>query len=166
MARRLYGQAGAARSECRAKPMNTVHDIAALIIAEQGELSAMKLQKLVYYSQAWSLAKLDRPLFDEDIEAWANGPVVPELFNGHRGRFMVSTWLEGDAALVPPASRKLIREVLGAYASLTARELSDRTHREGPWLSARGSIATGAWSNAVITQASLRSFYAGREMAQ
>lgn len=146
--------------------MTTVHDIAALILAEHGDLSAMKLQKLVYYSQAWALAKLNQPLFSEDIEAWANGPVVPELFNGHRGRFMVSAWEDGDASRVSAAKKEVIREVLRVYAPLTARELSDRTHREGPWLTARGSTATGAWSNAVISHASLRAFYVGREMAQ
>lgn len=146
--------------------MNSVHDIAAFIIAEQKELSAMKLQKLVYYSQAWALAKLNRALFDDEIQAWANGPVVPALFNRHRGRFMVSSWPDGNADHVPSDGKRLIREVLAAYAPLSARQLSDRTHREGPWRDARGNAGTGTWSNAVIQHDALRSFYAGRVMAE
>ena len=51
-----------------------VLDIAAYILCKQGAMTAMKLQKLVYYSQAWSLVWDDKPLFRERIEAWANGP--------------------------------------------------------------------------------------------
>src|ERR1700730_81854 len=68
----------------------TVHDVAAFIVNRQGEMSAMKLQKLVYYSQAWSLVWDDEPLFDDAIEAWANGPVVRALYARHRGQFKVS----------------------------------------------------------------------------
>ena len=49
----------------------------------------MKLQKLVYYCQAWSLAWDDKPLFDEDFEAWANHPVCPELFKHHKGKVYI-----------------------------------------------------------------------------
>jgi uncharacterized phage-associated protein len=43
----------------------------------------MKLQKLVYYAQAWALVWDDEPIFDEEIEAWANGPVVRGLYEAH-----------------------------------------------------------------------------------
>lgn len=43
-------------------------------------MTTMKLEKLTYYCQAWSLAWDDVPLFDEEFEAWANGPVCPQLF--------------------------------------------------------------------------------------
>ncbi len=55
-------------------------------------LSTVKLQKLVYYSQAWHLVWEDRPLFPERIEAWANGPVVPDLYREHRGDFELTSW--------------------------------------------------------------------------
>jgi uncharacterized phage-associated protein len=57
--------------------MVSVDDVAAYILEQRGPMSAMKLQKLVYYSQAWSLVWEDRPLFREEIQAWASGPVVP-----------------------------------------------------------------------------------------
>ncbi len=60
--------------------MVSVHDVAAIILQECGEMTAMKLQKLVYYSQAWSLVWDDAPSFPEEIQAWANGPVVPVLY--------------------------------------------------------------------------------------
>jgi uncharacterized phage-associated protein len=59
--------------------MASAHDVAAYILSRQGRMTAMKLQKLVYYSQAWSVVWDERPLFPEKIEAWANGPVVRDL---------------------------------------------------------------------------------------
>ncbi|MHA1540324.1 MAG: Panacea domain-containing protein [Alphaproteobacteria bacterium] len=44
----------------------------------------MKLQKLCYYSQALSLSKNSKKLFNENFEAWSNGPVCRELFNLHK----------------------------------------------------------------------------------
>ena len=72
--------------------MITVHDVAAYILNKTGEITAMKLQKLVYYSQVWSLVWDEQPLFEARIEAWANGPVIPELYNEHRGQFLVNSW--------------------------------------------------------------------------
>ena len=75
--------------------MVSAHDVAAYILKERGPLSAMKLQKLVYYSQAWSLVWDDRQLFGEAVEAWANGPVVRELYEHHRGQFELHEWRWG-----------------------------------------------------------------------
>ena len=90
----------------------SVHDVAAFILKKQGEMSAMKLQKLVYYSQAWSLVWDEKPLFRAQIEAWANGPVVPPLYQKHRGQFVVKTWPSGDAAKVSGEAKKTIDAVL------------------------------------------------------
>src|SRR5260221_11586367 len=62
----------------------SVFDVAAYIIKKMGPVSAMKLHKLIYYCQAWSLVWDERPLFQEKIEAWANGPVIRDLFVFHR----------------------------------------------------------------------------------
>src|SRR5215475_1582255 len=75
----------------RETAMASVRDVAAYILEKQGEMTAWKLQKLVYYSQVWSLVWDQRPLFAERIEAWANGPVCPDLYQAHRGQFIVKT---------------------------------------------------------------------------
>ena len=69
--------------------MATALDVAAYILGKQGPLAAMKLQKLVYYCQAWSLVWDEKPLFQNKIEAWANGPVIRDLYEAHRGQFEV-----------------------------------------------------------------------------
>ena len=62
-------------------------------------MTALKLQKLVYYAQAWSLVWDEEPLFPDPIEAWANGPVVYELYKRHRGIFKVTQWKVDPSAL-------------------------------------------------------------------
>jgi uncharacterized phage-associated protein len=53
-----------------------------LVDDEAGDsLSNLKLQKLVYYAQGFHLALTEKPLFDEAIEAWEHGPVVPGLYH-------------------------------------------------------------------------------------
>ena len=64
-----------ATGERRLNGMATVFDAAKFILERKGQMSTMKLQKLCYYAQVWSLVWDDYPLFDEDFEAWANGPV-------------------------------------------------------------------------------------------
>ncbi|MBR6451156.1 MAG: DUF4065 domain-containing protein, partial [Lachnospiraceae bacterium] len=80
--------------------MANVFDTAKYILDKSGSMSAMKLQKLCYYSQAWSLVWDDSPLFEEDFEAWANGPVCRALFYKTKGKYTVNssdeTGGEGD----------------------------------------------------------------------
>lgn len=58
-------------------------------------MSAMKLHRLLYYSQAWHLAWEGKPLFDDEIQAWANGPVVASIYELHRGEFIVEPGFTG-----------------------------------------------------------------------
>jgi len=67
--------------------MAQVHDAAAYILHARGPMSAMKLQKLCYYAYGYHLAWETRQLFPERFEAWANGPVCPDLYARHRGQF-------------------------------------------------------------------------------
>jgi len=97
----------------------SVFDVAAYILERCGEMSTMKLQKLVYYSQAWSLVWDDEPLFEENIEAWANGPVVPSLYNRHRGYFKVTnSIINGNPDLLNEDQKETVRVVCEAYGNL------------------------------------------------
>lgn len=141
--------------------MANVHDVAAYILQKQRHMSAMKLQKLVYYAQAWHLVWEDRPLFSARIEAWANGPVCPDLYAEHRGRFAIQ---DGDLGPLPAGALDrteitTIDSVLGFYGPQSAMYLSDLTHREAPWAEARGGLAPGRRSSAEITPAAMAEYY-------
>lgn len=141
--------------------MATVFDVAKYIIEKQGEMSAMKLQKLVYYSQAWSLVWDDEKLFDEKIEAWANGPVVRDLYEAHKGQFKVccSTLIDGDSGILSPDQRETIDSVIHAYGDKSAQWLSDQTHAELPWKQARKGLSDGDRGHAEIALDSMAEYY-------
>jgi len=68
----------------------SVYDVAKYILDKLGMITTMKLQKLVYYSQAWSLVWDEAPLYEEEIQAWSNGPVIPKLYYYHRGNYYIT----------------------------------------------------------------------------
>lgn len=115
----------------------SVLDVAAYILESMGAMSTMKLQKLVYYCQAWSLVWEEAPLFSEPIEAWANGPVVRRLFDHHRGQYRISKILTGNPRLLSEQQKETVDVVLAHYGSLSAQELIEQSHSEKPWIEAR-----------------------------
>ncbi len=141
--------------------MANVFDVAHYILQRAGDMSAMKLQKLVYYSQAWSLVWDEDRLFDEKIEAWANGPVVRELYDVHRGQYVVcANDLKRLAkGQLTTDQRETIDAVLKAYGRQTAQWLSDQTHSEQPWKDARQGLSAKARGNRAIPHRSMREFY-------
>jgi uncharacterized phage-associated protein len=142
------------------KTMAHVCDVAAFILEERGTMTAMKLQKLVYYSQAWSLVWDEEPLFEETIQAWANGPVAPALYAHHRGKFSVSPGeIGGSPDKLSSDQRDTVAAVLRYYGDLTAQQLSDLTHAEAPWNKARGDLGPGAASSAEITLDMMAEYY-------
>lgn len=141
--------------------MATVFDVARYILEKCGPMTAMKLEKLVYYSQAWSLVWDDRPLFNERIEAWANGPVVPELFNIHRGIFTITPEMITDVkpSNLDQDALDTIDAVLSVYMDKPSHWLSELTHTEKPWKDARIGLAPGERGNNVITHGAMREYY-------
>lgn len=140
-------------------PNATVLDVAAYILQLMGEMSAWKLQKLVYYSQAWSLVWDERPLFLDPIQAWANGPVCPRLFDLHRGKFLVKAIPGGDPNRLDELGGETIDAVLDFYGQWSSQQLSELSHAERPWKDARGSLPPGARSGAEITHAAMVEYY-------
>jgi len=139
----------------------SVHDVAAYILRQRGKMTAMKLQKLVYYCQAWSLVWEERPLFRAPIQAWANGPVIPALYQVHRGKFEVAEWPTGDSSRLDEKARETVDAVIEYYGDRTAQWLSDLTHAEDPWRNAREGIPGGERGSTEITLSELDEYYSG-----
>lgn len=116
-------------------PMPGVLDVAReffrLAKAESHEdLTAKKLQKLVYYAQAHSLYARGRQMFREQVKAWEEGPVVPELFHETKGYRKIPFSHErlNEAAELSEGDRELIHSVWERYKHLSGDELGERTH--------------------------------------
>ncbi len=101
-------------------------------------LTNMQLQKLVYIAHGYSLAKLGKPLFHNNIHAFEWGPVIPNLYKTlrHYGAGEVKELIPTDAAPISEdgAEMEIIREVWQDYGDFSGLQLSDLTHRKGtPW---------------------------------
>jgi uncharacterized phage-associated protein len=148
------------------KPVSVV-DIAAYILSKQSKknpITAWKLQKLVYYCQAWSLVWDERALFKEKILAWANGPVVKELYNQHKGMFYVKEMPIGNQKNLSSNQKDTIDHVLKSYGDKTGQWLSDLTHLENPWIEARIGIAPGIRGAAEIQLSTMHEYYSGVDL--
>lgn len=139
--------------------MANVFDVAKYILEKQGPMTTMKLQKLVYYSQAWSVVWDEKPIFAERIEAWASGPVVRELYDEHKGMFQISGLEKGNTDNLKLEEKETIDAILQAYCHKPAQWISDLTHMEQPWNDARKGIPLGENCENEITQASLAEYY-------
>ena len=147
--------------KCKEGNMATALDVAQYILDKRGPLPAMKLQKIVYYAQAWSLVWDEKPLFPNVIEAWANGPVIPDLYTAHRGQFEVSAIPGGDASTLTVVQRESIDAVIEGYADRSSQWLSDLTHSERPWHEARRGLPPGEPATKEISTADLAEYYGG-----
>lgn len=139
--------------------MANVFDVAQYILQKQGRMTTMKLQKLVYYCQAWSLVWDDMPLFNDRIEAWASGPVVPSLYSEHRGKFEIEFLSQGQPDRLKGNERDTINAVLEVYGEKSPQWLSDLTHMEKPWKQTRGRKRPGENSQKEITHALMAEYY-------
>lgn len=140
--------------------MTSVLDVATYILDRKGPVTAMKLQKLCYYSQAWSLVWDDEALFRERVEAWANGPVVPALYEQHRGEFEIEPGtIGGNPDALTESERETIDAVLGHYGDKSSQWLSELTHEEEPWENARKGLAPGERGCKPISRAAMAEYY-------
>lgn len=142
--------------------MTNVFDVAVYILDKTGPISAMKLQKLIYYCQVWSLVWDDDALFGEKIEAWMSGPVVRVLYEKHRGKFKVSAndfneFQSGEQ--FTENQKETIDIVLKSYANKSAQWLSDQTHSEQPWKTAREGLLDTERGTKEIALDSIAEYY-------
>jgi uncharacterized phage-associated protein len=122
-------------------------------------ISNSKLQKLVYYAQAWYLAIHDTALFQEDFEAWIHGPVVPALFQKYK-----SFGWEAIQETVPPIlsieAVRFLDEIAAEYFDCDNYELERMTHSELPWNLARENLAPDTPSTSIIKKEWMQEYYA------
>lgn len=141
--------------------MATVFDVTKYILYKCGKISTWKLQKLCYYSQAWHLAWTGDYIFEEDFEAWANGPVCPELFHAHQGKFSVdiNDFSKGALENLTEDEKDSVNIVLRDYGDMEPYDLRELSHSEAPWKDARNGLPEGAKCKNVITKESMGEYY-------
>lgn len=130
---------------------------------ESGDaITHLKLQKLVYYAQAWHLAHFDKPIFDEDLKAWTHGPVAPSIWHKYKEHGWAALPECSNAPSFPTDTQALISAVYDAYSRFSAKQLEEMTHEELPWREARGVLPLEAKCDIPISKRTMAEFYRKR----
>lgn len=118
----------------------------------------MKLYKICFFSQGWHLAWTGMPLFEEELQAWAKGPVPYDLRrsteNVARG-WEVPHVPGGNSSVLSPFARATIESVVNFYGSLTSAELSDMSHGRA-WQEARSNAVGGTHCSSALSMTTMR----------
>ncbi|HYT41450.1 MAG TPA: type II toxin-antitoxin system antitoxin SocA domain-containing protein [Methylomirabilota bacterium] len=145
---------------------NTVADYFLAVANECEELiTNLKLNKLVYYTQAWHLALFKEPMFEDKTEAWVHGPVLPVVYDTYK-HFKWTPIIRHDLNLeeikqqFSTEQQELLDDIVEIYLPKTAYELEQLTRDEDPWIFARAGLAPYEASHQVIAHDAMQKFFA------
>lgn len=145
--------------------------LAEYILMRLGRMSHLKLQKLIYYIQAYHLAYFERPIVEDSFEAWVHGPVSRKLFSTLRDQSLLHSEIgyepvdgttapdEQVKALVTDEQFDLLNEVLGEFGTWTGPQLENLTHSEDPWIAARKGYSQADRCEVQIDPAIMMAYY-------
>ena len=140
--------------------MPNVFDVAKYMLEKRGPMSAMKIQKLCYYAQAWYLVWEDAHLFEEDFYAWESGPVCIDSFDKTRGKYMLRLEDEtGGTGYLTETQKEIIDKVLDFYAPHDAQWLGRLASLESPWKNAKASELPNSNIPQLISKDSIKKYY-------
>ncbi|STO08078.1 Panacea domain-containing protein [Exiguobacterium aurantiacum] len=139
------------------------------------DMTPKKLQKLLYYAYSWFLVfenekVIDNPapirLFNERIEAWVHGPVVPKIYHQFKDRGANN--IPKDESFVPDEAGftaetlEILFQVWDVYGKYNGNQLESISHQEEPWKEARGDRSPIAICNNIINDETIFETYGSR----
>lgn len=130
-----------------AKAPYSAHDVARYfiylaslaVVGDKGEregITNLKLQKILYFAQAYYLAKLGHPLFKDPIEAWRYGPVVPNVYRAYRKHKNDAIFSEEDVVTLSEDDKSELKKIWDSFGAYSASRLVDIAHAHEPWKTA------------------------------
>ncbi|WP_430295581.1 Panacea domain-containing protein [Sinomonas sp. B1-1] len=136
--------------------MDSALDVGAYIAQRYDIRDAPTIQLLAYYSQAWALVWSGRPLFADEIEAWADGPVVRSIYAAEKAADLTVRHVdlsEDAQETVEAVCRFYVRD-----GRLTVPPPSSSSAE--PWRAVAGMAQQAGLSRPVVSQAAMRRYYA------
>lgn len=124
-------------------------------------LTNKKLQKLLYYAQAWNLVFNKEKLFEEDIEAWIHGPVIPVIYHRYKeyGRLPIRETRQFDESKFAKEELAVLNDVWKTYGKFDGNYLEVLSHSEDPWIIARGRAEADESCTTVIDPIIMQAYY-------
>ena len=128
---------------------------------ERKPITNKKLQKLVYYAQAWSLVLNNKKLFSDPIEAWVHGPAVRSLYVRYKkfGFDPIQEEVKANTLSIAGQAKKLLDSIWKLYGKMDAGYLEMLTHSERPWQEAREGLQSFESSGNEISLKTMKSYY-------
>lgn len=125
-------------------------------------ITNLKLQKLLYYAQGYYLAQNNlNPLFDDEIQAWAHGPVVPNVYRKFSNyKFMeIAEPSEDGFSDLTDWHKDFLDSIWEKFKYFNGKELEEKTHQEDPWKDIRGNLPPFISTKDTITHESLYNYF-------
>lgn len=126
------------------------------------DLTNKKLQKLLYYSQAWSLVLENKKLFQDDFEAWIHGPAIPRVYRRYKNfgfNPIEEKFNSNEFTSLSDEEKTLLDQIWKIYGKYDANYLEVLTHSEEPWQAARQETESYESSSHTISPQSMRKYY-------
>jgi uncharacterized phage-associated protein len=141
-------------------PQQIAHYFIGTLDREAGDsITHLKLQKLLYYAQAWAMVVFKKTLFEEDFQAWMHGPVLPSIWESYKHYGFDSIPLCDFEDTLPNEVQELLEEIKSVYGEKSAKYLEELTHSEWPWREARAGLPIEARSTKFISKNAMVEFY-------
>lgn len=127
-------------------------------------ITHLKLQKMLYYAQAWCMVLSGKSLFEDYFEAWSHGPVLPGVYNEFK-RYGFEALPSCDCVNdIQKEVENILDEVRRVYGEKSAKYLEELTHHEAPWIEARNGLPLEVRCSNIILKENMLRFYS--EMLQ
>lgn len=139
-------------------------DIANWFIAnvdkESGDvITHLKVQKLLYFAEAWCQALFNKTLFNEEMEAWAHGPVVRAVYEEFSSFGWQPLEVSKDLVTFDQDINDLLSDIFTVYGKFSAKSLEHMTHEDQPWINARNGKSPEERCTDIIPKQEIKTFF-------
>lgn len=119
-------------------------------------ISNMKLQKLLYYAQGFAMVILERPLFEDNFEAWECGPVVRKIYDKYNSYGSNALPKPDDFSLhkYSKEEKEFLNEIYDVYGQYSAWALNEMAYKTSPWKDTP--------RNSIISKVSMKKYFSTR----
>ena len=151
----------------------TSKELTNYLLSRYKSIEHLKLQKLVYYVEAYHLAYFEKSLINEKFQAWLHGPVSRKLYDLIKptganvyGSLSLTGSEEIQKGYIQSFEEKLsvdqlalINDILSEFSSRSAYDLECLTHEELPWIEARSVYGPADRCEVEISTETMIKFY-------
>ena len=141
----------------------TARSVAKYLIARAAQeghpLTNMDVLKLLYYAQGWFLSLYDQPLFDEELEAWPDGPVQKAIYGEYKSYGYSQIADIPEVPTLPEPIKDHLNHIVSVFGVCGGPMLRAMTHSEDPWLNTRGDLSPDERSSRVIQKEDIQDYF-------